>query len=188
MWPSREGREQKRGGRRQEGRQGGIACHRGNAFAGPSEGGKKKAKRPSRFSPSRAVFFRRRAEVKQRLPSLSADAGVEHATRVTSREGGVIVLRAGARQKRGVKVVRGTRMQPPPQQRERERAGTRRRRPRSLHLPQRRRSTGSRTQPASQLLFPTERKRTWRDRTSVQPRRLRGGGVEGKGGGGEGGS
>ena len=138
-------------------------------------GRKKKAKRPSRFSPSRAVFFRRRAEVKQRLPSLSADAGVEHATRVTSREGGVIVLRAGARQKRGVKVVRGTRMQPPPQQRERERAGTRRRRPRSLHLPQRRRSTGSRTQPASQLLFPTERKRTWRDRTSVQPRRLRGG-------------
>ena len=120
MWPSREGREQKRGGRRQEGRQGGIACHRGNAFAGPSEGGKKKAKRPSRFSPSRAVFFRRRAEVKQRLPSLSADAGVEYATRVTSREGGVIVLRAGARQKRGVKVVRGTRMQPPPQQREKE--------------------------------------------------------------------
>lgn len=141
----------------------------------PPRAEKKKAKRPSRFSPSRAVFFRRRAEVKQRLPSLSADAGVEHATRVTSREGGVIVLRAGARQKRGVKVVRGTRMQPPPQQRERERAGTRRRRPRSLHLPQRRRSTGSSTQPASQLLFPTERKRTWRDRTSVQPRRLRGG-------------
>jgi len=44
MWPSREGREQKRGGRRQEGRQGGIACQRGNAFAGPSEGGKKKSK------------------------------------------------------------------------------------------------------------------------------------------------